>query len=135
MAHNTVTYAFRLQPGNDLKEVLQQFVNTHNIQAGWVVSCVGSLTHYHLRFANQPQGSAGQGHFEIVSLTGTLSVNGSHLHASISNGEGQTIGGHLLSGCTVYTTAEIVVAATDKYIFSREDDNITGWKELKIEEL
>ena len=135
MAHNTVTYAFRLQPGTDLKEGIQQFVNSHNIQAGWIVTCVGSLTRYHLRFANQAQGTTGHGHFEIVSLTGTLSVNGTHLHACISNGGGQTIGGHLLSGCTVYTTAEIVVGATDKYIFTREHDNITGWKELKIEEL
>ncbi|HYC28499.1 MAG TPA: PPC domain-containing DNA-binding protein [Chitinophagaceae bacterium] len=128
------TFALRLKPGDDLKDGIQQFVNANSIRAGWIVGCVGSLTEYHLRFANQEQGLEGSGHFEIVSLTGTLSVNGCHLHASISDGYGHTIGGHLLSGCKVYTTAEIILTATDKYIFMREHDDTTGWKELKIEE-
>ena len=129
---NDSTYVLRLKPGDDLKEGIQQFVNANNIRAGWIVTCVGSLTQYHLRFANQEQGMEGTGYFEIVSLTGTLSINGSHLHASISDGYGHTIGGHLLSGCKVYTTAEIVLTATDDYIFTREYDETTGWKELKI---
>lgn len=128
------TYVLRLKPGDDLKEGIQQFVNANNIHAGWIVTCVGSLTKYHLRFANQEQGIEGTGHFEIVSLTGTLSVSGSHLHASISDEYGHTTGGHLLSGCTVYTTAEIVLTASGKFIFTREHDEATGWKELKIKE-
>jgi predicted DNA-binding protein with PD1-like motif len=31
-------------------------------------------------------------HFEIVSLVGTLAVNGAHLHISISDPHGKTIG-------------------------------------------
>jgi uncharacterized protein len=132
MAGNLTTYAFRLKPGDDLKQGIQEMVLAKGITAGWIMTCVGSLTDYHLRFANQPQGSKGSGHFEIVSLVGTLSINGSHLHASISDGSGVIIGGHLLEGCRVYTTAEIVVAATDEYIFTREHDNLTGFQELKI---
>jgi predicted DNA-binding protein with PD1-like motif len=128
------TYTFRLRPGDDLKEGIQQFVQEHKIAAGWMVTCLGSLTEYHLRFANQAEGSTGSGHFEIVSLTGTLSINGSHLHACISDSSGQTIGGHLLSGCKVYTTAEVVVAGTDRYIFTRETDAASGYQELNIRE-
>ena len=127
-----ITYAFRLVPGQDLKEGIQETVKANGIQAGWIISCVGSLTEYHLRFANQSQVAIGKGHFEIVSLTGTLSVNGSHLHAAISDSSGHTIGGHLLSGCKIYTTAEIIIAATDKYVFTREHDSITGCQELSI---
>ena len=126
------TYAFRLLPGQDLRREIEQAVYRQDIRAGWIVTAVGSLTDYNLRFANQSHGNQGTGHFEIVSLTGTLSVHGCHLHISLSDDHGRTTGGHLLEGCKVYTTAEIVIAGTDKYVFTREDDGTTPWKELQI---
>ena len=87
---------------------------------------------YHLRFANQSEGSQSQGHFEIVSLTGTLSINGSHLHMSVSDSTGRTFGGHLLEGNLVYTTAEIVIGTSHELLFTREYDGTTEWKELQI---
>ncbi len=132
---NTYTHAFRLKPGQDLKTEIQKLVNEQQIKAGWISTAVGSLTNYHIRFANQPNGSSNSGHFEILSLAGTVSVNGSHLHISISDSSGQTIGGHLLEGCTVYTTAEIVILSTDEFVFKREKDGTTEWEELQIEQL
>ena len=132
--NNTNTYAFRLKPGQDLRLELEKFVKEKNITAGWVGTCVGSLTNYNIRFANQPNGSIGSGHFEIISLVGTLSTNGSHVHISVSDSTGATIGGHLLQGCTIYTTAEIVIQTSDKFIFKREKDGSTPWEELKVEE-
>lgn len=129
---NELVYAFRLKPGADLKEEIEQQVKIHNIKAGWVATCIGSLTEYCIRFANQPEGSIGNGHFEIVSLVGTVSENGSHLHLSISDSTGHTIGGHLMKGCKIYTTAEIVLQATDKYEFAREKDGSTPWEELQV---
>ena len=126
-------HVFRLKPGEDLKKSIQQYVDSHHIKAGWIVTCVGSLTDYQLRFSNQLQPYTGSGHFEIVSLTGTLSENGSHMHISISDSTGKTIGGHLLDGCKIYTTAEIVLHASDEFIFKRENDGSTPWNELKIE--
>lgn len=126
------THAFRLKPGADLKKSIQDFVNNKNIAAGWVTTCVGSLTDYQIRFANQPNGATGTGHFEIVSLTGTLSKNGSHLHISISDSTGKTIGGHLMEGNKVYTTAEIVIQSSDELLFTREKDGSTPWEELQI---
>lgn len=128
------TYAFRLKPGEDLKEGIEKMVREYDMQAGWVATCVGSLTDYQIRFANQPDGNNGTGHFEIVSLTGTVSVNGSHLHISISDSTGKTIGGHLMTGCKIYTTAEIVLHATNKYIFTREKDGSTPWEELQVKQ-
>ena len=74
----------------------------------------------------------GAGHFEIVSLVGTLSTEGSHVHLSIADSTGKTIGGHLLEGCTIYTTAEIVIAKSNEMHFTREEDGTTPWKELQI---
>lgn len=128
-------HAFRLKPGQDLKKEILQYVKEKQIKAGWISTCVGSLTHYNIRFANQPHGNSGAGHFEIVSLTGTVSVNGSHLHISISDSTGNTIGGHLLDSNIVYTTAEIVILSSDAFIFKREKDGTTEWEELQVEEV
>jgi uncharacterized protein len=92
------TYAFRLKPGEDLKEGIEKQVMENQINAGWITTCTGSLTEYMLRFANQPEDSSGSGHFEIVSLVDTVSTNGSHIHISISDSTGKTIGGHLMPG-------------------------------------
>lgn len=126
--------ALRLKPGADLKEELEKLATEKNIEAGWMVSCAGSLTDYTIRFANQPEGQTGSGHFEIISLSGTISKNGSHLHIGISDSTGKTIGGHLLRGCKVYTTAEIVIGYSDRFVFTREKDGTTPWEELQIKE-
>lgn len=127
-------YAFRLKPGEDLRSAIVAVVKEKNIEAGWINTCVGSLTDYTVRFANRQEANQGSGYFEIVSLTGTVSVNGSHLHISISDSIGKTIGGHLLEGCKIYTTAEIVIGATSAYEFRREKDGTTSWEELQVKE-
>ena len=135
MANESInSTAFRLKPGEDLRSGIEKIVKEKQIKAGWVATCSGSLTDYAIRFANQPEASTGSGHFEIVSLTGTVSINGSHLHLSISDSTGRTIGGHLVPGCRIYTTAEIVLMHTDKYTFTREKDGTTPWEELQVKE-
>ena len=126
------THAFRLKPGADLKKEIQAYVDAHRIDAGWISCGVGSLTQYHIRFANQAAGRKGQGYYEIVSLTGTVSVNGSHLHISISDSLGHTIGGHLMDDNLVYTTAEIVILQEPSLTFKREKDGTTPWPELQV---
>jgi predicted DNA-binding protein with PD1-like motif len=132
---NLKTHAIRLKPGADLKKSIQSYVNEHKCTAAWISTAVGSLTDYHIRFANQPAGSKGTGHFEIVSLVGTLSENGSHIHISISDSTGKTTGGHLMDGCIVYTTAEIVILSDENLVFKREKDGSTPWEELQIEQV
>ena len=135
MNQSDKTYAFRLKPGQDLKLSLDSFVKANQLEAAWIQTAVGSLTDYHIRFANQPNGNKDTGHFEIVSLVGTLSVNGSHIHISVSDTTGKTIGGHLLEGNKIYTTAEIVIGSSNQLQFKREEDGTTPWKELQVKEL
>jgi uncharacterized protein len=129
-----MVHPFRLKPGQDLKQEIENYAKAHHLQAGYVITCAGSLTQYHLRYANQPEGVKGTGHFEIVSLTGTVSVNGCHLHASIADSTGRVTGGHLLEGNLIYTTAEIVLGESDAHIFTREKDGTTPWDELQVKE-
>ena len=126
------TLSFRLRPGQDLKDELDKLVWQQGIEAGAVLTCVGSLTDLTLRLANQDGPTRWQGHFEIVSLVGTLSTNGSHIHLSVSDSTGRTLGGHLLAGCKIYTTAEIVVGMLSDVVYTREPDPTFGYKELVV---
>ena len=127
-------YTFRLKPGQDLFDSIEAFVQQKNIEAGCVLSGVGSLMYATLRLANRESYSEYDYHFEIVSVTGTVSIHGSHLHLSIADEDGKTIGGHFESGCKIYTTAEIVIAEFDDVIFQREFAEDSGYEELVVYE-
>jgi uncharacterized protein len=123
---------FRLRPHDDLKMKITQIVHEQNIKAGVVVSCVGSLEQFNLRFANQPAGTSREGYFEILSLTGTVSTAGVHLHLTIGDNHGDVTGGHLLDRNLIYTTAEITIAILRDVEFKRELDTTYGFHELTI---
>ena len=125
-------YTFRLVPGQDLFDSIEVFVKDQNIEAGCVLSGVGSLTHVSLRFANQEVHAKFDGFFEIVCLMGTVSTHGSHLHLAVSDEEGKTVGGHLVSGCKIYTTAEIALGVFSDVIYKREFAEDTGYEELVV---
>ena len=125
-------FTFRLKPGQDLFEEIETVVADKNIEAGCVLSAVGSLTHATLRLANREHFSEYEGHFEIVSMTGTISTHGSHLHISISDGDGKTVGGHLVPGCKIYTTAEMVLGIFDDVVYKREFAEDSGYDELVV---
>ena len=126
------TYSFRLKPGQDLFTEIENFVAQKKIEAGCILSSVGSLTHATLRLANREFYTDYEDHFEIVSLNGTVSTHGSHLHISVSDGDGKTIGGHLVPGCKIYTTAEMVIAVFDDVIYKREFAEDSGYEELVV---
>jgi hypothetical protein len=128
------TIALRLRPGADLKAELLALAARERIRAGWMLTCVGSLSGVRLRLAGGTKHATWQGPFEIVALTGTLSQDGGHLHLAVADQQGRTIGGHLAEGCTVRTTAEVVVAADDRLLFAREHDPATGYDELVVRE-
>ncbi len=124
--------ALRLKPGQDLRQQIEVFVKEKHIHAGFVLTTVGSLRQAAIRLADQSSPTQFDGKFEIVSLVGTLGPDGVHLHISISDTNGKTIGGHLVEGCVIYTTAEIVIGEARGLIFSREKDAETGYQELRI---
>ena len=125
-------YALRLHPGDDLKIKLSEFVKENKIKAGYIITCVGSLNKATLRLSNRNETQTWKQSFEITSLTGTLSPDGNHLHISIADKDGVTIGGHLMDGSIISTTAEIIIGEAPDMIFRREQDSVTTFKELKI---
>ena len=125
-------HCFRLHRGQDLYEAVETYVNDHHIAAGAVVSGVGCVSRWRLRDATGVRVRSGEEDVEIVSLMGTVSEHGCHLHASFSREDLTTFGGHLLPGCIVNTTAEIVLAEISDCVFTRAPDSETGYDELVI---
>lgn len=125
-------HAFRLTGGADLKESIEARVQSTGIRAGCVLACVGSLSRAVLRMPGARDFIELEQDFEIVSIEGTLSPNGCHVHVAISDRSGAVLGGHLVSGCIVRTTAEIVLAEVESLDFAREHDTETGFAELVV---
>lgn len=124
--------ARRLLPGVDLKSAIDQLADEHDLRAGTISTAVGSLSSVRLRLAGAATFLERREHFEIVSVTGTVSTHGSHVHISVADAEGRTFGGHLTKGCEVRTTVELVVSAVAGVEFVRELDEATGFDELKV---
>lgn len=124
------SFVLRLRPGDDLLAGLRTFARDQRLQAAYVASCAGSATRASVRTANQPAASVREGHFEVVSLSGTLSADGAHVHVAFADSTGATFGGHLMDGTRIYTTAEIVLVELSDLRFAREVDSTYGYHEL-----
>ena len=122
----------RLTPGADLRLALEAWMGAQQEQAGCVLSAVGSLSVAQLRLAGATQATEIHGELEILSLSGTLSPDGAHLHIAIADSKGAVIGGHLCAGSLVRTTAELVIGLLPEFQFRRELDPATGYAELRV---
>jgi predicted DNA-binding protein with PD1-like motif len=123
----------RLKPSQDLRQSLKELARIQNIEAGFILTAIGSLQQAGIRFADREEITILHDKFEIISLNGTVANTGVHLHIAISDRHGKTIGGHLVDGCTIYTTAEIVIGISKEFRFLRTVDAQTGYLELEID--
>ena len=122
----------RLQPGADLRGALDAWMGEQEAQAGCLIRAVGSLSVAQLRLAGASEATVIRGDLELLSLSGTLSRDGAHLHIAVANSTGSVIGGHLCPGSLVRTTAELVIGLLPEWRFCRELDPATGYAELEI---
>ena len=126
------THPMRLSPGDDLRGALEDALHGLGVQAAFVLQGIGSLSVAQLRFAGVDQPTELRGDMEILTLAGSISPDGAHLHMSVSDAHGQVSGGHVTRGCIVRTTAEILLALLPEHRFSREHDAGSGFAELVI---
>ena len=125
-------FALRLLPGEDLLATLAAAVMQRGIKAGWIAGVVGSLSQAALRFAGEPDSTLLTGAFEIIALSGTLDAEGGHLHLSVADAQGLMRGGHVMPGCIVRTTCELIIGELDELMFTRESCSLSGYDELVI---
>jgi hypothetical protein len=132
------TIIFRLKPGADLKTSIEDIIKKSAIKAGFIITCVGGLEQATVRMAGAKPDAQDirtfASDFEIVSLVGTVSINGTHLHISFSDSEGNVQGGHLKEGTIIHPTAEIVIGFDENIEMKREMDDETGFKELVVKQ-
>jgi predicted DNA-binding protein with PD1-like motif len=122
----------RFPAQRDLRAALASVLDEHGVGAGFVVQGIGSLDVARIRLAGKDEFIGLRGDLEIISLGGSLSPDGVHLHIAVADAQGRVTGGHMGPGCIVRTTAEVLVALLPDWRFSREPDAATGYKELAI---
>ena len=124
--------AFRLQRGTDLKAFIEQ--NCKDINVAVALSAVGCVYHCHFRLADASKYYENEADYEIVSLTGTVCDGKVHMHISLADNDGNVIGGHLMEGCLINTTCELVLGVLEEYEASRSFDDNTGYDEIEFKE-
>ncbi len=112
-------HPLRLSPGDDLRASIEQALRRLGAHAAFVLQAIGSLDVAQLRFAGVDAPTELRGDLEILTLAGSVSPNGAHLHMSVSDARGHVSGGHVARGCIVRTTAEILLALLPEHRFAR----------------
>lgn len=129
------TVCKRLRRGDDLLNSIQALAREQNIEAGVVLSGVGCVSAAVVRDASGVTLKRIDEPCEIVSLNGTVSRARCHLHIALANESLAVLGGHLVAGCKVNTTCELVIGVLDGVRFAVEEDPETGYDELIFEEI
>lgn len=121
----------RISEDEDLLEAITQRAKQTKISSG-ILFLIGSLKKatlgfyskgkYHPIKLNEP--------LEIVSCIGNISTKNEgelvvHAHMVVSNREGEAYGGHVLSGCIVATTAELIMLDATEAKLQRKFDEKT----------
>ncbi|MCE9658411.1 MAG: DNA-binding protein [Burkholderiales bacterium] len=126
------TLPLRLPPGCDLRREIERAVGALPEPSAFVLSGIGSLAEASIRFAGAESPTLLTEPLEVLSLAGSVSAQGAHLHAAVSTAGGSVLGGHLGYGCVVRTTAEVLVAVLPEWKLSREHDPASGYEELVV---
>ena len=108
-------YIFRLHRGDDLKQSILEFCRMNNINSGIIACAVGCCSKVRFRLAGAESFYEDEKDYEIVSIMGTISKDGVHIHISFADDTGKVVGGHLSDGCIINTTCEVSIIETNKY--------------------
>jgi hypothetical protein len=122
----------RLMENEDLLEAVIKRVERAKVKAGFFF-LIGSLKKARLGFFNGQEYQAVEidRPLEIVSCMGNVSLDEEnhvvvHAHMVVSTSQGEAFGGHLLSGCVVSFTAELVLVECAQIPLRRVLDEKTG---------
>lgn len=124
------THCIRLRRGADLLAGIQAFSVQRGIRAGVVLSGVGCVTRARVRDASGVTIREIGEPLEIVSLNGTVSEKRCHVHVAFAKTDLSVVGGHLVEGCIVNTTCELVLGELEDTAIDVEFDRETGYDEL-----
>jgi predicted DNA-binding protein with PD1-like motif len=128
----------RLLEDEDLAESVRKNAETSRIQAGFFI-LIGSLKHATLGYYKEGKYETIylEGPLEIASCTGNVAVDEKgevsvHAHVVVSNERCEAYGGHLMKGCEVGATAELVMIEAVGVDVQRIYDDKTKLKLWKL---
>lgn len=139
--------ALRLPPGADVYKTVEEVAKSEGITSGLILSGLGALRQVTLRNVRLfPEEYPVQDRhriytpkaepMELLALTGNISQIENqiliHAHAVVSSGldNARAFGGHLLEGCIVFSTAEIVLCSIQGISMLRDMDPQTKMVQL-----
>ena len=102
-----------LNPGSDLHQSLETLARDQQF-TGFVLGVVGNLTRAAFQCPGRPEPTVLEGDLEVITLNGTLSPSGVHLHLSLSDGACQVWGGHLEPGTLVQKGVDLLIGILDQ---------------------
>ncbi len=124
------TICKRLRRGDDLLLEVQKIAREENLELAVILSAVGCVSRARVRDAGGVVVREIAEDCEIVSVTGTVSHKRCHIHVSFSKEDLSTVGGHLMEGCIINTTCELVLGVVDGWRCGVEQDEETGYDEI-----
>jgi predicted DNA-binding protein with PD1-like motif len=123
-------HILRVDPGEDVLESVQRFLQEANIRQAVVLGGYGTLAAYHLHWVTHnriPTDNVfgqGEGGIEILSMNGLVVDGEPHIHVALSTPDG-AFGGHLEPGCTAYVLCEVFFAEVEGVTLSRQRVPVT----------
>jgi len=103
----------KLAPGSDLRPSLEELAQRDGI-SGFVLGVVGNLTKASFQCPGQAEPTVLEGDLEVITLNGTFSPEGVHLHLSLSDGACQVWGGHLEPGTIVQKGVDLLIGVLEQ---------------------
>ena len=114
----------KLAPGSDLLISIEKVGREQNSN-GFVLGVVGNLSRACFQCPGRSKPTLLEGNLEIITLNGTFTPEGVHLHLSLSDKDCQVWGGHLEPGTLVNKGADVLVGLLNEE-FSYPDSNIVS---------
>lgn len=128
------TICQRLHRGDDLLASIEAIAKEHRLKAAVVLSAVGCVSRARVRDAGGVNCRNISEDCEIVSLTGTVGEVRTHLHIALSREDLTTLGGHLMPGCIINTTCELVLLELPDWQYGKVQDSQTGYDEIEFQQ-
>lgn len=128
----------RMQEGDDVAESIKKKAENSGVKAG-IFMLIGALKHAELGCYKKGEyvTTTLDGPLEVASCMGNIAIDEKgetivHAHIVVSNDKGEAHGGHLMKGCVVGPTAELVFVEVVGVDLQRRYDEKTKLKLLRL---
>lgn len=129
----------KMEPGEDVFETIGAVAKEHGVRSGQL-SLIGAVSkaklgYFHVE-ASEYRDFTIDEDVEVVSCIGDISTHEGnlvvHAHMIVADETGKCWGGHLMTGCKVSVTIELVIIETEIELIRKRDDR-TGLNLLHID--